>query len=994
MGNLRQSQTKDTKANSKSQTSSGVKSDRDPVEDIQSTIGNRAFGKLLHNEPTSLQLGSNLPRKHLSFKGLSHELGNNLVQTKLNINEPGDKYEQEADRVASQVVQQINNSVSKSDQSETIQGQNLMRQSVSSPGTVTGGMAATPHLETAIKQEQGQGQPISEDIREPLEQSFGADFSRVRVHTNDQSDKLNRSIQSRAFTTGQDIFFKRGAYQPGSRQGKELIAHELTHVVQQNSTNTLQTKIQRTKEDQKPAKLNFQVLDPGTFKRKIKLYLKIAELNLPVLTLPVSPLSVSTPETLILNYELASERLKKTKNLYLRSVRGEEYLIVINKWLESLQKAGTWDEQQYALSQVAEACDEFLQLDTKKAGFKEVRKEVQATQEKARSHLDPSSMVSGSNNSQAIASDMEHTSIVRGRVKEGFEGALEIADTTSGTAGSHDDIYSTEWGNKVKSDYLDTGTNFVGGALNTWNAGKELFSKESGVKDRINAGGSLVASGGQLLHGAGKGTKVIGEIATSDKFELGSAFGEIGGAVGDLTAAFGGLISTATGIYDLCKNWEESTKTEKAAAALEIAKSVTSTAQSGVKTASGVVKSVAAVNGKEAATETISTLGSAAAIIGIVVGSIQVAQGGFQIYRGLSSKMSAKKAEDEQNRIITEIGKRLQQAKEQLPPLFATGNQQEILKVAEKILELRDTLVQLQEAQIQSAPAMEAMKQIGNRRMAEGAMKAAGGTLGIVTGTLVLSGVGAPIALTIGALSGLLGLGYAGVNLGRNFTAKSLIDIAQRLSDDGQPKAKPDPEPDYRIMEERVYKCYYKHLPQVLTKAKPQGMDSSEFGKVKAFAWEDKKTRVDGLEKVIIKQPSQANKLDKMTKKNKWVEVQDSKGQTTHQEKPKGSEYVKYILRPSAHKSKQSLKASKAELASILTLMCMQSYDPKTQQFINSPIKPMGEADAETLAEFGNVTLKTLLSAADITEKRWSRWFDKYAGDQVSLENKVLDHIS
>ena len=55
----------------------------------------------------------------------------------------------------------------------------------------------------------------------------------LKVHTDAQSDQLNQSIQAKAFTTGQDVFFRQGAYQPGSRGGQELIAHELTHVVQQ-----------------------------------------------------------------------------------------------------------------------------------------------------------------------------------------------------------------------------------------------------------------------------------------------------------------------------------------------------------------------------------------------------------------------------------------------------------------------------------------------------------------------------------------------------------------------------------------------------------------------------------------------------------------------------------------------------------------------------------------------------------------------------------------
>jgi hypothetical protein len=96
------------------------------------------------------------------------------------------------------------------------------------------GMAAAPDLEASINQARGGGQAIADNIREPMEQAFGADFSGVKVHTDGQSDQLNQSIQARAFTTGQDVFFRQGEYNPGSRGGQELLAHELTHVVQQN----------------------------------------------------------------------------------------------------------------------------------------------------------------------------------------------------------------------------------------------------------------------------------------------------------------------------------------------------------------------------------------------------------------------------------------------------------------------------------------------------------------------------------------------------------------------------------------------------------------------------------------------------------------------------------------------------------------------------------------------------------------------------------------
>ncbi|TAF03408.1 MAG: DUF4157 domain-containing protein [Nostocales cyanobacterium] len=107
------------------------------------------------------------------------------------------------------------------------------------PGT--GGIAATSDLETSIKQSRGGGQPLADDIKQPMEQAFGADFGSVRVHTDGNSDNSNKSIQARAFTTGQDIFFRQGEYSPGSSTGKELLAHELTHVIQQNG-NSVQRK--------------------------------------------------------------------------------------------------------------------------------------------------------------------------------------------------------------------------------------------------------------------------------------------------------------------------------------------------------------------------------------------------------------------------------------------------------------------------------------------------------------------------------------------------------------------------------------------------------------------------------------------------------------------------------------------------------------------------------------------------------------------------------
>ena len=94
-------------------------------------------------------------------------------------------------------------------------------------------------VEQAIDSTRGGGHALDRGVQSQMGEALGADFSGVRVHANAESDGLNRSLQARAFTVGEDIYFRQGEYSPGSSAGRELLAHELTHVVQQ-SPNTVQ----------------------------------------------------------------------------------------------------------------------------------------------------------------------------------------------------------------------------------------------------------------------------------------------------------------------------------------------------------------------------------------------------------------------------------------------------------------------------------------------------------------------------------------------------------------------------------------------------------------------------------------------------------------------------------------------------------------------------------------------------------------------------------
>lgn len=91
---------------------------------------------------------------------------------------------------------------------------------------------------TRIQRAAGGGRPLDDGLRQSFEGGFGTDFSKVRIHTGNESADLNRSMSARAFTSGSHIFFGDGQYDPDTVPGQRLIAHELTHVVQHGGADT------------------------------------------------------------------------------------------------------------------------------------------------------------------------------------------------------------------------------------------------------------------------------------------------------------------------------------------------------------------------------------------------------------------------------------------------------------------------------------------------------------------------------------------------------------------------------------------------------------------------------------------------------------------------------------------------------------------------------------------------------------------------------------
>src|SRR5262245_22320091 len=96
-----------------------------------------------------------------------------------------------------------------------------------------GGAVLDDTIARAIHSKRGGGEQLDAGVADSMGKSMGQDFSDVNVHRDPEADQLNKSVEAEAFTTGKDIFFREGKYDPVSNEGQKLIAHELTHVVQQ-----------------------------------------------------------------------------------------------------------------------------------------------------------------------------------------------------------------------------------------------------------------------------------------------------------------------------------------------------------------------------------------------------------------------------------------------------------------------------------------------------------------------------------------------------------------------------------------------------------------------------------------------------------------------------------------------------------------------------------------------------------------------------------------
>ena len=191
--------------------------------------------------------------------------GRAIVQPSLQIGQPGDRYEQEADAVADQVVTSPGTTppalqrmalgqeeeeggmmqMKPFGESPSLQmkcaaceareqDEEVQRKPMAIQRKEGGGMTASPEISQQLSSRAGRGATLPDAVNEEMSSKIGADFSKVRVHTDQQAVQMSQDLGARAFTHGNDIYFNSGQYDPGSKTGKHLLAHELTHTVQQS----------------------------------------------------------------------------------------------------------------------------------------------------------------------------------------------------------------------------------------------------------------------------------------------------------------------------------------------------------------------------------------------------------------------------------------------------------------------------------------------------------------------------------------------------------------------------------------------------------------------------------------------------------------------------------------------------------------------------------------------------------------------------------------
>ena len=263
----------------------GQSRELNPILDLRLAIGNQAEQRLLQFQTEEIEARQTGTVR----RGFAHDFSRtpvyagkpSLIQTKLIVNQPGDEYEQEADRVAERVIrmpephmQRQVEEEEEEEEEELIQTKPLAEKSTqlvhiqeeiaAVQAEQTGGRTLQVASGLAAQIDallQSGGQPLPRETRAFFEPRFRRDFGQVRVHTGARAHQSAADMIAKAYTVGHHIVFAEGAYAPTTTEGRHLIAHELTHTIQQSAM--VQPALQRAEVDEGATGVNCSTLADG-----------------------------------------------------------------------------------------------------------------------------------------------------------------------------------------------------------------------------------------------------------------------------------------------------------------------------------------------------------------------------------------------------------------------------------------------------------------------------------------------------------------------------------------------------------------------------------------------------------------------------------------------------------------------------------------------------------------------------------------------------------
>ncbi|MEO5558145.1 MAG: DUF4157 domain-containing protein [Dokdonella sp.] len=196
------------------------------------------------------------------------------IQRKATISAPDDAQEREADEVADQVMRMVAptsiRSTQRAIQRKCATCEDEEKKSIQAKPASLTTAGTVPDTAIAMRATETSGAPLPLHVRSWFELRFGHDFSHVRVHADAEAAGAAHSIQARAYTLGRDVVFGSGEYAPATEAGRRLLAHELTHVVQQRGGSARSKVLQRnpappSATDQQVAKMALSDAEKAAF---------------------------------------------------------------------------------------------------------------------------------------------------------------------------------------------------------------------------------------------------------------------------------------------------------------------------------------------------------------------------------------------------------------------------------------------------------------------------------------------------------------------------------------------------------------------------------------------------------------------------------------------------------------------------------------------------------------------------------------------------------